>query len=200
MSSVSIIVVINNASLLIVFARHRQLCSSFMVYIIYLLTMNVLYAVLKDPLDVASMLVPGGYAVLGENICLLVLYGIFVIRSCSVHSHALITINRIWAVFWPMSYKRHHTVKTAVFFCFSIVVYVHVIAIPGFLTVVFVYPIDTSFGGCNVIRPELAVWNGVCNALLTWIARSRRSLWVSISVEETAEASPKAKYPAECQR
>ena len=66
------------------------------------------------------------------------------IRVC----HTLITINRIWAVIWPHSYRQNHNTWTACLICVGGWVYVHVNLLPGYVLDILYYRLPLVVNTC----------------------------------------------------
>lgn len=103
----------------------------FTIYLICLLGTNMVYAVIQNPLDILHDIRPGWW--LGKSACTTYLYSNYVFASCVVHSHVLITINRIWAVTFPIHYRNYHSRRVAIALCCLMYTYVHLCMVPGWL-------------------------------------------------------------------
>ncbi|XP_055354521.1 alpha-1A adrenergic receptor-like [Paramacrobiotus metropolitanus] len=125
----SFIVVLNTAGLVSLLCRGR-VNASFNIYIANLLLANVTFAVVENPLDLLFGLSCDRW-IIGSAACDLFLYCNYVITAWAMHAHVLITVNRLWAVIYPYSYRRLHTVKIAVILCVGALVYVHMWSVPG---------------------------------------------------------------------
>ena len=91
--------------------KFRHLQTSFTIYLISLCSTNVLYAVLNSPFDIYAQIY--GW-IMGNAACAISLYSAWVFSAMAIHSHALITANRVWATFFPISYRNSHNKKWAV--------------------------------------------------------------------------------------
>ncbi|XP_055354841.1 uncharacterized protein LOC129600375 [Paramacrobiotus metropolitanus] len=99
-----------------------------------------------------------GFWWMGFQACSLYIYTDYVMVGVSMHSHVLITINRIWALVFPVSYKHHHNFKTAWLVCLAMVVYVHVFCLPGFLMDLMYYRVDSD-ESCGLDIDLLQEWS-----------------------------------------
>ncbi|XP_055344660.1 5-hydroxytryptamine receptor 1A-alpha-like [Paramacrobiotus metropolitanus] len=120
-----------NAFLLGFFAFHRHLITPFTVYIISLLISNILvnnicmlpYAIVEHfsiPQDLKTAFA----------IDVLYSYGGDVIMGVVMFSHCAITLNRLWAVYFPVHYRQRHSKKTAGIFCSAIWLIIHTFTLP----------------------------------------------------------------------
>lgn len=87
------------------FVGYRHLRTSFAVCLINLLIANSMSAVLRICPNVLANVLTKSWTALGDPICSLSLYGNSTIGGGIMMSHALITANRIWALFAPLSYR-----------------------------------------------------------------------------------------------
>lgn len=67
--------------------------------------------------------------VLGKPACTVYNYKTM-LESVIMHSHLLIAINRMWAVIFPMHYRRHHSRRMAICQCVATWVYVSAYMLP----------------------------------------------------------------------
>lgn len=51
-------------------------------------------------------------------------------EAAVVNSHALVSTNRMWAIFAPISYRRNHSIRVAILMYATLCVYVHIMALP----------------------------------------------------------------------
>ncbi|OQV16610.1 hypothetical protein BV898_09280 [Hypsibius exemplaris] len=102
-----------NGALLIVFLLNLQtLWTPFNVYVVNLLVANCAVLSTQLPLDVYTNLHDGQWT-LGEHACSYYIVVSAYFEPVVFNSHQLIAINRIWAVTHPISYRRIHSVRTA---------------------------------------------------------------------------------------
>jgi hypothetical protein len=85
---------------------------------------------------------------MGESACTLYLYACNVLQGVILNAHQLIAINRIWAVVHPISYRSHHSVRTATILCVSMWVYVHLVVGPILLADTLYYRLPIEINGC----------------------------------------------------
>lgn len=63
--------------------------------------------------------------------CTLIVFSTYLMPSAILHLHALVTVNRIWAVTFPVHHKNHHSRKIAIILYGSVLTYVHICIVPG---------------------------------------------------------------------
>ncbi|XP_055339076.1 alpha-2B adrenergic receptor-like [Paramacrobiotus metropolitanus] len=160
-------VIFNTAVLAILLHKRELLHNPFYIYILNLLATNLVVLIINGPLA----LLVGGYQVwwFSMDFCDVYLYFSYVLGSVSLLCHLLITTNRIWAVMFPISYKRLHTRKVAALICLSMWIAIHVLMLPGVIINKFnALPLEEY--GCiiNVIScDKLIAWNAVSEMILT---------------------------------
>ncbi|XP_055357486.1 neuropeptide Y receptor type 1-like [Paramacrobiotus metropolitanus] len=117
-----------NCGVLIILVKEKNLRTPFNVYVIVLLCSNLLYVGLNN---IMMIMAPFGQWWIGDQACTLELYCRYIVITINIHSHVLVSVNRAWALFWPVSYKNNHTFTVAWLLCLGMVVYVHACQLPG---------------------------------------------------------------------
>ncbi|XP_055340771.1 kiSS-1 receptor-like [Paramacrobiotus metropolitanus] len=145
-SSVSLIsltaaTVLLNFGVLIILFVEKHLRTPFNVYIIVLLSSNILYVGLNN---ILMVLAPHGHWWIGGQACTLRIYCRYIVVTITIHSHVLISINRAWALFWPISYRHHHTTTVAWLLSLGMVMYVHVCQLPALILDGLYYRVSTE--------------------------------------------------------
>ncbi|XP_055349828.1 melanopsin-A-like [Paramacrobiotus metropolitanus] len=121
-----------NSIVLSVYIARRKMRTPFSVYIMSLLTSNLLDLILFFPFMIANNLgTDASHFVFGETGCAVYGYGVAIMRCCCLASHALITLNRAWAMTFPISYKNIHSSRFAVALCVVVMVGIHSLMVPG---------------------------------------------------------------------
>ena len=120
---------LSNSIVLLSLFDSRLRKSTFNIYVANLLLTNILHLTLQKPFDLVKDLHSRQW-ILGWNWCNFYTYTSCMSNSLIYHAHGLITVNRIWAVMWPVSYKVHHTKTTAVLLWWSIWIYLHILILP----------------------------------------------------------------------
>lgn len=136
-----------NLSLMSLF-RDKRLFTPFNIYIFSLLTANVSVVCINGPFEFLDSLYSAWS--FGTVTCTLYLYAGWVLQLVQQMSHALISLNRLWAVTFPHSYRRRHSVKIAVILCGWAWIYGHVLAFPWLLLDVTKYRRSEAVNGCEV--------------------------------------------------
>ncbi|XP_055345252.1 5-hydroxytryptamine receptor 1D-like [Paramacrobiotus metropolitanus] len=121
--------IILNGYALYTFLANRHLHSPFNVYLGSLLFSNLTYSIICNPLDVISGLYPTWP--LSSAACDAYIYALLILGAVTINSHALITVNRLWAMTFPVSYRNHHNLHAAFASVAVLWIYVHVICLPG---------------------------------------------------------------------
>lgn len=154
-----ILLILLNGFLLAMYIFKRNLRTSFSVYIMALLSSNIFYGLTRSSLDV----IDGIYGVwwTGERSCDLYLYSNWVIYAFPTHCHILITVNRLWAITYPISYRGRHTQKVAVALCALMAVYIHVVTLPGVILDAAYYRLPVVENGCYINSDVLGTYTKV---------------------------------------
>ncbi|OWA50503.1 hypothetical protein BV898_15016 [Hypsibius exemplaris] len=142
--------IIGNGFLLVIFLTHRALWSPFNVYVVNLLIGNCVYIAMQFPFDIYNNLY-GGQWQLGNSVCTYYIAVSWCVQPIVFNSHQLIAVNRIWAVTHPISYRRLHSMRTAVALSVGVWVYVLIGFAPGVIkdTLFFRMPVDGP-DGCQL--------------------------------------------------
>ena len=77
----------------------------------------------------------------------------------------LIALNRIWAVVYPLSYRTYHTLRTAVFTCLAMWLYVHLAAAPEWALDALYYCLPIITNGCLVNMSVFGTYDFVSEIL-----------------------------------
>ncbi|XP_055348572.1 melatonin receptor type 1B-like, partial [Paramacrobiotus metropolitanus] len=128
--------IVLNLSMLLFLIHHEALRIGFNVYLIGLLSANIFYAFGQYPVEILQSLYDHWW--MSKAACSYYIYQSWVFVSVSIHMHVLITINRLWALTFPLSYRNQHNTRVACLFSVSIVVYVHIVCFP-------LFPIDELY-------------------------------------------------------
>ncbi|GAV06884.1 hypothetical protein RvY_16796-1 [Ramazzottius varieornatus] len=95
---------------------------------------------------------------IGNSSCTLYQYGAWVIAGALCNTHALIALNRLWAVYFPDSYRRKHKKKLAFCECLGMWIYLHVGCLPGIILDHLWYRPPVEIKGCNFVTDAPASW------------------------------------------
>ncbi|XP_055356060.1 neuropeptides B/W receptor type 1-like [Paramacrobiotus metropolitanus] len=127
----SAVTLIINAYVLYLLIRHDNLRTPFNLYLINLLSANI-FLTLPDPFRVMNAVeLRWSFTSLACNV---VIYSDWVGSAGVLHAHLLITLNRVWASTFPISYRNYHTFKMAGLLCILMWGYSHLL--PGPLLVI----------------------------------------------------------------
>lgn len=149
---IGILVVISNGTTLFVFLKDYTLRQqSFNILLMYLLISNILYAILQSPLEIINY--KYSYWWLGRTWCIVYYYSTNVLASGSIFTHLLITLNRVWAVRNPLSYRRAQSPKMALLFCAGLWTYVHLAVLPDMIQKILLMQLPLEVYGCGARYP-----------------------------------------------
>ncbi|OQV17554.1 hypothetical protein BV898_08325 [Hypsibius exemplaris] len=151
-----VLLILTNGTVLYLFLRHSHLRTPFNIYLINLLTARVLTQLIQVPLYLAANLRPPHWSI-GRPACTVYLYGFF-IQSGVCNAHGLISINRLWAVLRPISYRRLHTKRTACIICGIMWLYIHAITLPGFIADALYHRLPEEQHGCFLNKGPQLGW------------------------------------------
>ncbi|XP_055353868.1 5-hydroxytryptamine receptor 1B-like [Paramacrobiotus metropolitanus] len=156
---ISILSLFFNTAVLLVHCFIPAYIDPFSVYLLALFLSNLFYILLSRPIAVLDELY-GIYPAAGYPVCFLFMYN-KVSSVIPVLLHVLISLNRVWAVTFPISYRERHTKRLAVFICIGVVVYVHLLNLPPFLVDQLLhYPaIYAKYQDCGHISPNFLDFN-----------------------------------------
>ncbi|XP_055332186.1 D(1A) dopamine receptor-like [Paramacrobiotus metropolitanus] len=143
-----------NATVLSVIFTQRSLRSKpFSVYQMHLTLVNVLCVLLHDPLHI--MAVVDGIWWMGDISCNIYQYSVHIIWPATTHTHLLISVNRIWAMLFPFSYRRVHSATVAVVLCLVMWLYLHALLLPRNILDALYYRRPVLENGCNMnVAPQ----------------------------------------------
>lgn len=129
---ICILVVTLNGFILTLFLSDERLRSQpFNLYLMQLLILNIVYAVLQNPLDIINHKYPVWW--LGEHWCNVYLFAQSIVSACVMHTHVLVTISRLWAMTFPLTFQRRHSRQTVFMLCGGMLTYVNIIMLPEFI-------------------------------------------------------------------
>ncbi|OWA50869.1 hypothetical protein BV898_15372 [Hypsibius exemplaris] len=160
----------NGSTLLMILCDRQHRTASFNVYIIILLSTNLLASMVQYPLAVMYERHRQIYYYIGKPAWSVYLYCQNVLTTVMVNIHAIMAANRMWAILFPVSYRSHHSRKLALITCLVAWVYVHIVE-GGFVVIAILdmYYLQTDLKkfGCK-IRPSQAVldWATVSDLLV----------------------------------
>ena len=124
-------ILLANSAVLTAFLRHPNLRTPFNFYLISLLSADIAQSIFDLPFMVMSQFI--SVWPLGRAACSFSLYAKWVFSAVVRNTHCLISLNRLWALFLPISYRHYHSKTMAACLCVGAWVYVHVFKLPGLL-------------------------------------------------------------------
>ncbi|OWA51162.1 hypothetical protein BV898_15656 [Hypsibius exemplaris] len=140
---------IANIGVIIQFVRHHRGGSVlFDIYVVNLLGANLGSLLFQYPLAVASGLYPFGWH-MGNKACSFYLYSITIFDTGIINSNAVISLNRAWAIVYPMSFRAAHTRR------FSLT-----------LMDTLYYRVDVQVMGCTFNHVQLRTFSKVTELIL----------------------------------
>ncbi|XP_055336755.1 rhodopsin, GQ-coupled-like [Paramacrobiotus metropolitanus] len=143
-----------NCGVLSLFIINKSLRTPFNVYIMALLSANIVFVAVDGPLKLLTYPYPDWR--LGAAVCTLRIYTVYIIAAMAIHFHLLITLNRAWAMFWPLSYRKYHSTAVAWWVSGVTVFYLHVLLLPGILLDAVYYRIPVEKGCWLDSSPQFA--------------------------------------------
>ncbi|XP_055332277.1 uncharacterized protein LOC129584183 [Paramacrobiotus metropolitanus] len=147
-----------NTFVTILFLIKKRTKTSFTIYQMNLLTINLLYILTCNILDFINSLYRFWWV--GSGLCYLYLYGMWSISMALYQCHVLIAGTRMWAVVQPISYRSHSTVKNAIIICGISFVVAHIVTAPGLIMDGFFYHTAMARNGClmNPATEDFKTW------------------------------------------
>ncbi|XP_055347965.1 thyrotropin-releasing hormone receptor-like [Paramacrobiotus metropolitanus] len=121
----------SNSFIVLVYARSPQLRTPFNSYLLTLSLLDLIKSSTSSVNNISNYL--RFRWVFGEFMCLLNLYCAQITSACIVTIHVLISLNRLWAVTFPFSYRTRHTRKLAAGLIIAVVVVLNALSLPVFL-------------------------------------------------------------------
>ncbi|XP_055342564.1 5-hydroxytryptamine receptor 1B-like [Paramacrobiotus metropolitanus] len=146
---ISVVSVLLNSSVLLIHYFVPAYINPFSVYLLALYLANIFYILTSRPMEILDELY-GLYPAAGYPLCMLYLYQ-KVSSIVPVLFHVLISLNRVWAVTFPVSYRQRHTRRLAVYICLGTVAYVHFLNLPPYLvdTLKYYPPVYAKYHDCG---------------------------------------------------
>ncbi|XP_055344230.1 N-arachidonyl glycine receptor-like [Paramacrobiotus metropolitanus] len=117
-----------NGIVLFAYVVNRELRTPFTVYVMNLLTINILFAGLDMPFATIFTALPSWFP--GWRVCAVYQYMLYPLAACQLWSQTLVTINRIWAAFHPFSYRSVHSFRIALTTCATVWLITHIVGLP----------------------------------------------------------------------
>ncbi|XP_055344688.1 cysteinyl leukotriene receptor 1-like [Paramacrobiotus metropolitanus] len=129
--SLAVVSFLSNTFILTVFTKSSQLWTPFSVYIVSLSLLDLVNTCTNRFVLISQFLkIPW---LLGDGYCYFSLFATTVITGSIIHTQALISINRLWAVTFPNHYRLHHSIKVSACSEIGVVLYLSAWTLPGFI-------------------------------------------------------------------
>ena len=153
-----------NGSLLYLFVRVPSLLTPFTIYIVNLLCANFLTTILFYTMELINELYSTWW--MGYAMCTFYQYISWIFTDAMCNAHVLIALNRLWAVTFPLSYRRHHKKRFAVIVCVVMWIYLHICLLPGIIMDAMFYRLPMETNGCNLNTDAMKGWSRTMQILL----------------------------------
>ena len=110
-----------HGSVLVVILRHRNLRTPFNMYVVNLLIVDLVHAVTDKPMSAVQdyFLSDEDYPGHARMVKTFFTYILYCVLPATKWAHVLISVNRIWALTFPVHYSHRHTVFVAVAVCLA---------------------------------------------------------------------------------
>ena len=138
--------VVGNGFVLCIFLHKPVLITPFNIYLVVLLSANVFYSLTGGPLDIVNNLYDNW--ILSAEMCSIYLYLTIIFQGYLTMIHVTITLNRMWAIFYPIHYRHHHNKKVAVLISLAAMAFANAIMLPFLLIDEFHYRQSIAEVGC----------------------------------------------------
>ncbi|OWA50394.1 hypothetical protein BV898_14913 [Hypsibius exemplaris] len=156
---------ITNFSALLLFLENLR--APFDLYVINLLGTNLACLLLQYPFAIKSNLLNSGWT-MGNHACSFYLYCLSVFDAGIINSHAVIAVNRAWAIIHPISFQTAHTKRFTLTICLIMWVYIHLVEGSFWLADTLYYRTDVPVTTCLFNTVQLSTWSNV-NDLIVYI-------------------------------
>ncbi|OQV11952.1 hypothetical protein BV898_13747 [Hypsibius exemplaris] len=163
---------------MLAFILRSHLRTSFNIYLMNLATANFLYALIQNPPDVINHLYNGWF--LGSFYCSVLIFGLYIFEAGIRNCHILISLNRIWAVFWPHSYRTYHKKRVACLLCLAGWVEVQFIILPGYILDAMYYRSTAIGASCGL--NAMAQWEWSVAIQFTVYNMGLYLMWISYPI------------------
>lgn len=167
--TVDLAIFLNNGLSLLMFAVEKELRTNFTIYVINLQFVTFLHYALNGYLYVMKTTYQKWPY--GDRICNFYIYVFSVIGPWQNSCHVLITMNRLWAVTFPISYRERHGPKMAIGICAGLAIFSHSYLLPRWI-------IDALNRGFNLKTPYGCTVNCIVNSLVNGLCMAMQTIWL----------------------
>ncbi|GAV06057.1 hypothetical protein RvY_16096 [Ramazzottius varieornatus] len=153
---IQISAILGSGSIPYLFVRDRTLLTPFTIYVANLFVANLGNAFLFYSIEMINDV----YSVwwMGHAACTYHNYTSWIFGGAMYNSHALIALNRLWAVTFPVSYRRYHRKRFALGVCAATWIYLHAGFLPGIIQDASWYRLPGETNSCQVNGGALQVF------------------------------------------
>ncbi|GAU95123.1 hypothetical protein RvY_06798 [Ramazzottius varieornatus] len=151
-----------NGGVCIVLILTRQSQPPFNIYLINLTFSNFCFILCYLPLDIVNSIYVRW--TLGRTACAYYQFAYWLFHGCLTNSHVLLTMNRLWAIFFPLHYHRHQIRhrNRATLICVGMWIYVS-----GFLTIgIVMTPVLVDTVPCTLETDKNLQWAKAAQTVL----------------------------------
>ncbi|XP_055340577.1 5-hydroxytryptamine receptor 1B-like [Paramacrobiotus metropolitanus] len=148
-----------NAGITIYHLLSPSQLTSFSIYLVALYLANIVYCAVVTTMEITGDLY--GTWWMGHPLCIFYNYFEYIASLAAVMFHALIAINRIWAISHPVSYRLYHNKKIAGLLCLASLFYVHFLELPGLIMDALYYHLPEEDHGCHINTVAMPVWGWI---------------------------------------
>ncbi|OWA51164.1 hypothetical protein BV898_15658 [Hypsibius exemplaris] len=157
---------ITNFNALLLFFKNFR--APFDIYVINLLGTNLTCVLLQYPFAIKSSLFNSRWT-MGNQACSFYLYCQCVIDAGIINSHAVIAVNRAWAIIRPMSFRAAHTKRFTLTVCLIMWLYIHLVVGSFWLADTLYYRTGVPVTACLFNTVQLNTWSNV-NDIIVYIS------------------------------
>ncbi|XP_055347687.1 fMet-Leu-Phe receptor-like [Paramacrobiotus metropolitanus] len=153
-----LVIVLNGALLIILTTSYSLRISTFHVYVVNVTLANFLHAILVDPFSIITD-IHGGVWIFSYAVCSFYQFSLWILSAAMQNAHALITLNRLWAIIFPIHYRQTHRRTTAVLLCIGMWICILIILLPGMIPDATYYRLLMDRDVCRVNSAGQVDWS-----------------------------------------
>ena len=143
---ITILSICTNGMTLTTFFTTRTLWTPFNVYVINLLVSNLLFLVLRGPINLLNNIY--NRWPLSNGACTLLNFGNACLSGPIYFTHLLISLDRLWATYKPVHYRQYHNFKVSILMCVAVYLYVYANVLPVIVLEALYYRIPVETNPC----------------------------------------------------
>ncbi|XP_055352479.1 5-hydroxytryptamine receptor 1D-like [Paramacrobiotus metropolitanus] len=138
----------------------------FNVFMLNLIITDFVYCIWENAFDIGIDFLPSYWKTRNSVICSVYLYSNYTLQAATCNAHMLITLNRLWAILFPHSYKSSQKISVFAAVCLGKWIYLHIVMMPGFIADILYYRQNVSSNGCFFDIAAQPTWNLIMIVLL----------------------------------